>query len=271
MASKNLPMRHPISTLLRNPLKQRNLTPVRKIHTDTPATATAPPQNHRPRDVSWAIDLSMRLPRVYPILDTESLEARGISLETAAAAFLEGGAGILQIRHKGHWSRDFFEAAKRVARLCREDGADLIVNDRADFALLLEAGLHVGQDDLLPARCPQADGARCRDRLLQPQRQPTLRGRRRTRGLRGARPGLPHRFQAQSRPGGGGRRGSAAAARFWTSRWWPSAASRAKTPCDVLDAGADSVAVIAGLLPEAATAQSLRQRMEEWQQLVKTI
>ena len=48
----------------------------------------------------------MRLPRLYPILDTESLQARGISLETAAAAFLEGGASILQIRHKAHWSRD---------------------------------------------------------------------------------------------------------------------------------------------------------------------
>ena len=92
----------------------------------------------------------MRLPRVYPILDTESLEQRGIALRACAAAFLEGGAGILQIRHKGHWNRNFFETAKQVARLCREAGADLIVNDRADFALLLGAGLHVGQDDLSP-------------------------------------------------------------------------------------------------------------------------
>src|SRR6516164_3414181 len=92
----------------------------------------------------------MRLPRLYPILDTETLAARGILLETAAAAFLDGGAGILQLRHKGHWTRDLLEAAKQVARLCREAGAPLIVNDRADFALLLEAGLHVGQDDLSP-------------------------------------------------------------------------------------------------------------------------
>src|SRR5271165_5077765 len=92
----------------------------------------------------------MRLPRVYPILDTESLERREIALETAAAAFLEGGAGILQIRHKGHWSRDFFENAQRVARLCREAGADLMVNDRADFACLLKAGLHANPDDLAP-------------------------------------------------------------------------------------------------------------------------
>jgi thiamine-phosphate pyrophosphorylase len=32
-------------------------------------------------------------------------------------------------------------------------------------------------------------------------------------------------------------------------------------------AGADSVAVIAGMLPGEATARSLRQRMEEWQRL----
>ncbi len=92
----------------------------------------------------------MTLPRLYPILDTESLAARGITLATAAAAFLEGGAGILQIRHKSHWSRDVFDAAKQVARLCREAGVPFIVNDRADFAMLLEAGLHVGQDDLAP-------------------------------------------------------------------------------------------------------------------------
>src|SRR5260370_10907160 len=92
----------------------------------------------------------MRLPRVYPILDTETLDRRDIALETAAGAFLDGGAGILQIRHKGHWSRGFFDSARNVARLCREAGAALVVNDRADFALLLEAGLHVGQDDLPP-------------------------------------------------------------------------------------------------------------------------
>jgi thiamine-phosphate pyrophosphorylase len=92
----------------------------------------------------------LRLPRVYPILDTESLERVGIALAAAAAALLEGGARILQVRHKSHWNRDLFAAAHEVSRLCREGGALLIVDDRADFALLLGAGLHVGQDDLSP-------------------------------------------------------------------------------------------------------------------------
>jgi hypothetical protein len=47
----------------------------------------------------------MKLPRVYPILDTATLESRGFGITRAAKAFLDGGAGILQLRHKQHWSR----------------------------------------------------------------------------------------------------------------------------------------------------------------------
>jgi thiamine-phosphate pyrophosphorylase len=39
---------------------------------------------------------------------------------------------------------------------------------------------------------------------------------------------------------------------------------------DVLRAGADSVAVISDLVPEAATARSLRERMEEWLRIATT-
>jgi thiamine-phosphate pyrophosphorylase len=35
----------------------------------------------------------------------------------------------------------------------------------------------------------------------------------------------------------------------------------------VFEAGADSVAVIADMLPQDSSARSLRERMEEWQQL----
>src|SRR5579885_3529302 len=92
----------------------------------------------------------MKLPRLYPILDTAALAARGMAVERAAEAMLESGAGILQLRHKGHWSRGLYEEAQRVAGRCAEEGALLIVDDRADIALLLDAGLHVGQDDLPP-------------------------------------------------------------------------------------------------------------------------
>ena len=63
---------------------------------------------------------TLQLPRVYPILDSEALARRGIAVETAAAAFLEGGAGIL---HVGHgrvaladvlaWTGEGFRAVER--------------------------------------------------------------------------------------------------------------------------------------------------------------
>src|SRR5579862_3527887 len=209
----------------------------------------------------------MKLPRVYPILDTESLKARGISLETAAAALLEGGAGILQIRHKGHWSRDVFEAARAVARLCRENGAALIVNDRADFALLLEAGLHVGQDDLSPrdARRLMGSGPVIGFSSHNPAQLCAA----------GGEPvdyvALGPVFQTASKRNPDPVVGVEEVNRCRSLLDRPLVAIGGITLAnarDVLDAGADSVAVIGGLLPEAATARSLRQRMEEWQQLV---
>jgi len=212
----------------------------------------------------------MRLPRLYPILDTESLETRGISLETAAAAFLEGGAGILQIRHKGHWSRDFFEAAKRTARLCRENGTDLIVNDRADFALLLEAGLHVGQDDLAPRDARKLMGP---DAVIGFSSHNVAQ-----LCAAGGEPvdyvALGPVFRTASKRHPDPVVGVDEVARCRALLDKPLVAIGGITrenALDVLHAGADSVAVIAGLLPESATAQSLRQRMEEWQQLVKTV
>jgi thiamine-phosphate pyrophosphorylase len=92
----------------------------------------------------------MRLPRFYPILDTSVSERLGMKPEAAAAIILEAGARILQFRHKGDFSRAVFAQAEQIARLCRQAGAQLVVNDRADIAALLDAGLHVGQEDLPP-------------------------------------------------------------------------------------------------------------------------
>ena len=85
----------------------------------------------------------MKLPAFYPILDAVA----GVG---AAEALLQAGAKIIQFRHKGFFSRREFEAAERISQLCRSSGALFIVNDRADIAKLLDAGLHLGQDDLTP-------------------------------------------------------------------------------------------------------------------------
>lgn len=93
----------------------------------------------------------MSFPRFYPIVDTELLKSRGLGVVEAAGALLEAGVRIVQLRHKCSYTRKLFDQAAVVARMCREAGAAFIVNDRADVALLLDAGLHVGQDDLAAA------------------------------------------------------------------------------------------------------------------------
>jgi thiamine-phosphate pyrophosphorylase len=92
----------------------------------------------------------MTLPRVYPIIDTVTLARLDFDPVHAAAAMLEGGAQILQFRHKGFWSRDVFAQAEAIAALCGQGSVPFIVNDRADYAAMLHAGLHLGQEDLLP-------------------------------------------------------------------------------------------------------------------------
>ncbi|MBZ5632461.1 MAG: thiamine phosphate synthase [Acidobacteriia bacterium] len=93
----------------------------------------------------------MLLPRFYPILDTEVALRRGIDPVRAAQEILEAGARILQFRHKGFLSREAFSWLERIAELARTAGATLVVNDRADLAKLFGAALHLGQDDLLPS------------------------------------------------------------------------------------------------------------------------
>ena len=88
----------------------------------------------------------MKLPAFYPILDADR-----VSAIPAAEALLDAGARILQFRHKSFFSRSAFQDASRIAELCRSAGALFVVNDRADIAMLLNAGLHLGQDDLSPA------------------------------------------------------------------------------------------------------------------------
>lgn len=210
-----------------------------------------------------------KLPRVYPILDSEALRRRGIAIETAAAAFLEGGAGILQIRHKGHWSRETFESAKRIALLCREAGADFVVNDRADFALLLDAGLHIGQDDLAPRDARKLMGS-----------EPTIGFSSHNVEQLCAAGGEPVDYVALGPIFGTASKinpdpmvGIAELRRCRALMEKPLVAIGGialENAQEVWQAGADSVAVIAGLLPENGSARGLRERMEQWRNLAST-
>jgi len=66
-----------------------------------------------------------------------------------ARVLLDAGARVMQLRLKSATGRDLLAAARAIAALCRERGAMLIVDDRADIAMLAgAAGVHLGQEDL---------------------------------------------------------------------------------------------------------------------------
>jgi thiamine-phosphate pyrophosphorylase len=203
------------------------------------------------------------IPRIYPILDTVTLARRGVDPVRAAAAMLEGGAGILQFRHKEFWSREVFAQAEQIAALCREASVPFVVNDRADYAALLGAGLHLGQDDLLPSDARRVIGDKAvigfsthnaeqmRAAAMEPVDYvafgpvfPTISKERPdpTVGLEGLR-----------------------AVRALTQR--PLVAIGGITQSNAAacwSAGADSAAIITGMLPEPCTYASIRARMREW-------
>ena len=64
-------------------------------------------------------------------------------------ASIRGGVDIVQIRERSLNDRELLAALEGVRDVTRRLGVPLVVNDRADLALLCEADyVHVGQDDL---------------------------------------------------------------------------------------------------------------------------
>jgi thiamine-phosphate pyrophosphorylase len=92
------------------------------------------------------------LPPLYAIVDADACAQAGRDPRDAAAAFLEGGAQLLQLRAKQMSSGGFLDLARFTVEAARAANAIVIVNDRADVARMAgAAGVHVGQDDLPPA------------------------------------------------------------------------------------------------------------------------
>ena len=211
----------------------------------------------------------MKLPRVYPILDTQLLLARGCAAETAAHAWLEGGARILQFRHKGPWAREVFAQAERISLQCHGLGTAFIVNDRADVARLLGAGLHVGQDDLPPgdARRIMGEGAMLGCSTHNAHQMQAAR----TASVDYLAIGPIYATASKQNPDPVVGLDGLTKCRALSSKPLVAIGGITRnTARAVFAAGADAVAVIGDLLPEPCTSANLRHRMEEWQQLAQT-
>ena len=88
------------------------------------------------------------LPRLYVILDAALIPANKSEVE-AALELTDAGVRLLQYRNKNAPARELFERSRELCVALKPRGVRVVVNDRSDVAALAGAdGVHVGQDDL---------------------------------------------------------------------------------------------------------------------------
>ena len=86
------------------------------------------------------------MPRLYVILDAGLMTG---SADQTAQQLIEAGVRALQYRSKTGPARETLEISRKLAELSAERGVAFFVNDRPDIACLCAAaGVHVGQTDL---------------------------------------------------------------------------------------------------------------------------
>lgn len=87
---------------------------------------------------------------VYLVTDRNLMSSQ--TIEEAVEKAIIGGVTLVQLREKNIESLDFYNEALRVKSVCDKYGVPLIINDRFDIALAVDAdGVHIGQSDI-PAK-----------------------------------------------------------------------------------------------------------------------
>ncbi len=71
------------------------------------------------------------------------------TIEDSVELAIAGGASVVQLREKDCTSREFYELALRVKKITAPRKIPLIINDRIDICMAVDAdGVHLGQKDL---------------------------------------------------------------------------------------------------------------------------
>ncbi|CAR30982.1 ZYRO0E07216p [Zygosaccharomyces rouxii] len=85
---------------------------------------------------------------LYLVTDSTMLP-EGTTLYSQVENALENGVSLVQLREKNVDTKKFIEEAIEIQKLCKKFEVPLIINDRIDVALAIDAdGVHVGQDDM---------------------------------------------------------------------------------------------------------------------------
>ena len=84
---------------------------------------------------------------LYLVTDREVLKKRDLCLSVEQA--IQGGVTVVQLREKDVSSLEFYKIALEVKNITDKYNVPLIINDRLDIAMAVDAaGVHVGQSDL---------------------------------------------------------------------------------------------------------------------------
>lgn len=84
---------------------------------------------------------------LYLVTDRELMSTK--TLEEAVEQAIMGGCTLVQLREKTASSREFYQTALNIKAITDKYKVPLIINDRVDIALAIDAdGVHVGQSDL---------------------------------------------------------------------------------------------------------------------------
>ena len=84
---------------------------------------------------------------LYLVTDSNLMSTN--TVEESVELALQGGATLVQLREKTASSRAFYETALRAKEATQRHSTPLIINDRVDIALAVDAeGVHLGQSDL---------------------------------------------------------------------------------------------------------------------------
>jgi thiamine-phosphate diphosphorylase/hydroxyethylthiazole kinase len=86
---------------------------------------------------------------LYLVTDSSLLCPSTKSFEDHVALLIDGGVTVVQLREKSLSTADFVKRGQKLLELTRSKKIPLIINDRVDVALAIDAdGVHVGQDDM---------------------------------------------------------------------------------------------------------------------------
>jgi thiamine-phosphate pyrophosphorylase len=102
----------------------------------------------------------MTFSRLYPIVDERLIESRGVALGRVAEELRAAGVGLVQYRNKTGGPQSILRDSAIIWEVFAGSGCRLILNDRADLVVLADFdGVHVGQGDLSPEDARRVVGA----------------------------------------------------------------------------------------------------------------